>query len=737
MDFDDIRQKRAVLFSARLRFLPETQPVKETAIGRYVEQILLLADGGEGMTLHKIEREAALQMPGGTFRVPQMEIKSTLERLIRAGRVEATNDGAVCKYRLAKHVFDELWRVHAEAEARLDRVVRRIFQNTETPAHICRQAFLEFLCLVFSRLGDAYVSQIRQEITREDLLSFPAITDAIGVIVGRYPGVDEGIFRVAAFTFFRQTDPDYDEIKWNFAQHYYVTKVLGLDPSGYLLSKEVFGEAILYLDTNVLMHALASTARHHGSFVTLCNACQRLSMRLCACQASLDELKRVVDYQREVLPDVIDQIPPALTPKVRGVFYELYREKQLAGEDPRLDELFSAFDHPMEHLASDYGVELVDDMWFIRAETSRDTHLLVDSIKQQYLAKRHRTKSNGSAMHDALVLRWIGEERRLHPWTWFVTLDTSLPGLNIAPEGATQRPLAITLDALLQWLSPLGVAGRDDDEFAVIFGQAISYQLLSSSFFDIRDFHVFAKMDWACKQLPAADVEECIRYLRANASELNPSDAIDREKLARALSRFFADPGREYHREVERLEQEKDQLRTELGSQIEYLNKERQREHEQSKAELDREKAERALSESEISAHVANLQDRLNEFDKQTQERALRRARLRFSLLQIATLACISVAAWIVPAHTFRGVAQAVRLNWLSSWQMRLILQGIFILLWMHCANVTGSRTEAVKGWLPFVLFRRYKRWFFGAVATVSVSVLGTAIYEWFRSAKQ
>ena len=136
-----------------------------------------------------------------------------------------------------------------------------------------------------------------------------------------------------------------------------------------------------------------------------------------------------------------------------------------------------------------------------------------------------------------------------------VTRDTSLPEVVILEEGESARPLAITLDALLQWISPIAVRGNPEDEFAGVFSQALKYMLLpQENFFDLGDFLMFAQMEWSCKELPADDIEACIRYIKTNAPGLDVSNPLDREKIAHEVTKFFADPGRKYKGELQKLE---------------------------------------------------------------------------------------------------------------------------------------------------------------------------------------
>lgn len=583
MSTNNIAHKRSVLFSARIRFSPETQPVRDTAIDKIIEQNLLIADYDEGLTLQEIGEQGAVCFAGGTPAISRLDMQKSLERLVESNRVIASREQDQKRYRLSEQALQELWEAQRSTEARFSRVVGRLFKNAEEGFSAYATPFLECLCIVFSRLGETYVRLIKGEVGIDELLRLPRVLCALREVKAKYQSIDEPLFEAAVFSFFRDSDPDYDAIKWNLAQNYYVAKALGLDPSGYLLSKEVFRNAVFYLDTNVIINALEPKARHHRSFEALSRACHQLQIGLNICQISLDELRYVVEGRRELIAKVADQIPDDTAPKIRGIFFQLYREQLVSTGTVDFDALFTSFDQPMENLAEPYGVELIDDLWFIEAEDQPETEKLLQAIRREYEAKRGRPKGKGPALHDALLLRWILLEREQTARnTWLVTLDTSLPSFLPQAGDAQVRALAITLDALLQWISPI-VMYEDADEVAAIFSEAVKYQLLpQESFFDLRDFLVFAEMEWSCKELPAEDVEECIRYLRINAPNLNPSDPADREKLAHQMSKFFADPSRKYKQEVQRLEAERaereDEYKRKLeerDKRIERLNRER------------------------------------------------------------------------------------------------------------------------------------------------------------------
>jgi hypothetical protein len=55
----------------------------------------------------------------------------------------------------------------------------------------------------------------------------------------------------------------------------------------------------------------------------------------------------------------------------------------------------------------------------------------------------------------------------------------------------------------------------------------IKYRLLPQErIFNLEDFLIFHEMHMSCKELPAEDVEECIRYIKVNAPMLAPQTRL-------------------------------------------------------------------------------------------------------------------------------------------------------------------------------------------------------------------
>ena len=568
--------QRAMLFSARLRISHETQPVREMAIDRILERNLLVGYSEDGLTLSEIEQlNSNCEIGILPFINNKNDLRKSLERLVNEKKVIKKRTLNKTKYWLSKDSLEELRNVLRDTEKRFERVVDRHFNFIKNGSAYYKAPFLECLCIVFSKLGEDYVHILRGETSSLELQTNPIVTDAIKAIISEHPSIDEDLFKKEVLRFFQECDPDCDEIKWNMAQNYYIAKALGIDPSGHLLSKEVIGNSTFFLDTNIVIDALDPESEHFESYKAFSNACKQLEIKLKLCKISLKELESVIRIKREMIEKVSEQIPDETAGKIDGTIYKLFREQKCVPNKASVENVLKRFDKPIDKLSDIHKVELVDDPWFEKAGSAKETIELVTKIKNEYQNKVGRAKWDSSALHDALLMQWVQQERKKDDRTWLLTLDTSLPHYSLSQtDGISQKPLAITLDVLLQWLSPLTTFTKEVsyEDSASIFADALKYHLIPrDKFLDLRDFIIFAEMDWQCKELPPDDVEKCISYLKKDFSNLDPSRPDDRNKMARQIAKFFADPSRRYKEDKKRLEDENKSLKndnTNLRSEI-------------------------------------------------------------------------------------------------------------------------------------------------------------------------
>jgi len=190
-------------------------------------------------------------------------------------------------------------------------------------------------------------------------------------------------------------------------------------------------------------------------------------------------------------------------------------------------------------------------------------------MKGKYWRKRYN-----AAIHDAILLFWLQELRRENNNIWLITLDSSLPGAIPVTQNENSRSLAITLDLVLQWISPIVAQEGREVDFSETYGKMIRSRFLpQEKIFDLQDFLIFHQVGIECKELPSEDVEKSIRYIKNELPTLDPSKPVDREKLVYELRKFFVSPGRKYKQQLEKLEKENEMLKSQIANIIAYKQK--------------------------------------------------------------------------------------------------------------------------------------------------------------------
>jgi hypothetical protein len=713
IDVEEISVQRDALISAKMRFAPESQSVRETAVERLVKQVLFHSK--TPLSLPQIETGVDHAVGEGLTAVQIHEVKKALGRLDRGKEVSGHGTGLDGRtYRLTDDARGEIDLLRRSAQSRVDKVVKSLFRNAPGGEGLYRRPFMDCLRLIFSGVAETYVRLLKKEIEQGHFVSADAVSKAIVKTAKEHPSVDERALERGVIAFLRDSNPDYDAIKYNMTQNYYLMRLLGLDPEGYLLTKKVFGDAVLYIDTNILVNALEPSSRLFKSFEALSRACRTLGINLRVAQISLDEHRGVVSYHRELVQKVDDHIPDETAPKINNVFFQAFRAARSKNPDIKVATVFKKFYAIRDELEASHSVELVDDIWFDQQRTEPETTKLMKVVQKKSEKRRlGEPKRYKAALHDALMLRWIERERiDEHGPVWLLTIDSTL-GSFTPKESNDRRPLAMTLDALLQWISPVAASEDLEGDLRDIFSEALKYQLLPhDTFLDLKDFLVFANMEWSCKELPAEDVEGCVQYIKTEAAHLDPSKAANREKLSRELARFFVDPARKYHDEVSRLvdklkakDEELAKIRERSEAEATRLQTENREavERAKKKAALDLEAAETARQNEikERDQRIDALEDRVSQHDGREAQRTIQRsARWRLALVVLLCLLLEAGALWLgVEYGKGRNALQKIGS---LAWLLGLPVPVTLVAGWFFI----GRERLLSLGWLFMKLFR-------------------------------
>lgn len=330
---------------------------------------------------------------------------------------------------------------------------------------------------------------------------------------------------------------------------------------------EMFEGATFFFDTNVIIPALEPADGRYAVVEALFESFQGLGAELKVCPVTLEELEVWLAHQHQLLNQILSEIPESATSHVESPFVRRYEIEVEQGRHPSVDDLFEGFADPRSELEDRYGIVVDSECTYdLRSVDSRLVELS-KLLQRRSLAMSGRPKRGDTALHDAALLSWVQHLRaKMGKRDWFVTFDRTLPGA--IPCGAQASTVAVTVGALLQWLSPLAGSKAHSGNFTAGFVQMVRDRVLPSErFFQLNDFLLLQDLHGSTKELPTEDVEAAIHYMKQEAPNHDLSSPAGREKLSHGVAQFLVDHGRRYKQEVTRLESEKDDIKRQLETE--------------------------------------------------------------------------------------------------------------------------------------------------------------------------
>ena len=668
---------RQSLSSMRVRFAPEIQPVKRTALEEIVKNVLFAHGNSTGKTVEEIQSLLATECSMPSLSEPQLY--ETLLQLLEAGEVLERRAGGEIRYYLEDAVASAIGDLRAQSETQLEEIVESLFTNAPNGSAPYKEPFIQSVCLIFAELAEESAALVLGEQSGAGEADPDLLDTAIRTVGEHFADMDKELLGDGLRDFFQEPDPRYSTLQLALAQNYFVVKALGVDPDGSALSREIFEDAVFYLDTNVIIGSLAPSQGRKESVKAVVDACRSAGARFAVCQVTMDELRAVQARRREDRGELEAYVPAGID--IKGVTKSGLR--RVVTPPLEFDDSFLGIQDLPGSVSEFFEADRVDDQWFDEVRVRGWVRELVQQIRANAPYKR---ESQG--LHDALLLGWADRQRRKFGEKAFaLTTDRSLP--SVSPPESTGR-IAITHTALLQWAAP--VLGRSEENFAVAFAELTRARLLpQSQLLDLNDFRVFRELHVSSGDLPAGDVVGCIRYLRKAAPALDPRDPRDIQELARHVSGYFADPGRKYVQEISRLELE---LTTAESQKAAVVEAERSK-LEKVAREVALLKSEHEVHLREVEARESQLASEFSEFKSTVERReAMRGAGRRLGaawLLAFSVVVVVGIVAGLQPGtdSVFGKVSAAwpfmvglgggvgIAVTWLFVGPARLELLGI------------------------------------------------------------
>lgn len=570
-------QRRDLLRISRIKLGIDTRVPKEKAIDCIVEKAIFVCSPDGACSMEEINDSiSSLGLMEGLV---EFELRKSLLRLQSEDKVELSPEHKVfLKETNRKDLEVEI----SEANNLLKRVSDRVYKlviNHRNEKELTR-SFLEFVSIVFARFGDQWIKSISRDSVQKDFLREADLSEIYRNIASKHglPKVQRDSLKALSLRFFEENDPDYNQLKFNLGQSFYITKVLGLNIQEDLFSQNIWKGSLFYLDTNVIFSLLLLEARSNRTLKEFSKICNKIGISLGCSHETIEEIKRVVAYYKNNIK-FFDEIPETLASKIKGTFFETYREEKRKNSKFNVEDLFKPFEDLSKILPGQFGINIIDEAKFIALSRRAEKEKAIQNIfNAKSIEIRKRKKSDPSLIHDVFHYLLVEEERKMNEKTWFLSFDASLPYVAADLQKSGEPPFCSKPDTLMQYFSLFLQGEEEIKDFSEAFSIMVAGQLFpSKKIFDIRDFEMFTDMDVEIGQMSPVDIEAALLHVKQTVLKGAVYSRSDFEKVAYELKKVFSarkDKDEIVKRQSDILEAERRVFQEEKGayiSQIEEL----------------------------------------------------------------------------------------------------------------------------------------------------------------------
>jgi predicted nucleic acid-binding protein len=536
----DLDVAREVIYAVGLKVLPDFQEFKAAVVEHLV--LRKLQNLGEEHRAVALADLIAYQ-PAATPRLQRGDVLRALNGLRKRALVTVTAPPGGTAFLLTGLGASHLAREGSAFVKELNEVCSGLFGDVEDGERSWSKAFARLLCGLFAALGHEYVSVLTTRRRLGDVLAPAALLTFAEKARHELPAVDAARLAEKTGEFLRDSGPAATSVKWILAQGHFALKVLGVGKGAEALASAVLGGKSLYLDTNIFFSALAVGMPHEHAIGLLSQMCAARGATLLAARPTIDEFARSLRRQIDDARHVADKVPQELSRSVSDAVYCVLLQRRQENPHVPVDVVLSELEDAFEALRKRLRLRVADDRWFAEAASSQDVERLSKSIADTYLRMRNRRKTRAAAQHDAIMLLFIARERSSGRDGLLITLDTSLPFCDVLGSA----PLAVTLDAFLQWCGAGGSSAAQAGDLADIFSTALAERFIPTGrHLQLAQFRLLDEFGVQCEQLPPEDIRSCIERLNRVLLRADPSTADGREVIQREIRVFLAAPERRY-----------------------------------------------------------------------------------------------------------------------------------------------------------------------------------------------
>jgi predicted nucleic acid-binding protein len=436
----------------------------------YLVMMSLSADkDNRGLTKGQIIK--SIEEDLGVNNFPTRIVDVTLLQLSKKRLIESVHGKREKLYLLSQDKRNKIELMKKQYEETITNVqknlAKRISEELGTSIDIGLESmafnkFREFLGVTLSNLGSkccfAIVASKGKDITiLQPINAIEVLNNILKPIKNQKlrKGIKQGILK-----YIDDPDDDFCDFLFSLAQSYFLIQIMRLDPLCESYTKESLQRKKIYLDTNVIVHAITGIGRRTKAVDKALKLTSKLNIRIAFSRRTKGEFLSLIRDSRRRYgknPRIAKLRYKKMFSRISDGLFKHYMKKRK--QNPNLT--FEAYCERLLEietiLKNRYSVDYDDGEY---GEIIKDPYFL--TMRERVLDEGINFglhKSEPVAAHDAFHILLIDQLRKqnegdfLGPKYWFLTHDRSLEF--VEKTSSDEIPSSIYMDNWIQFISPL------------------------------------------------------------------------------------------------------------------------------------------------------------------------------------------------------------------------------------------------------------------------------------------
>ncbi len=335
------------------------------------------------------------------------------------------------------------------------------------------EVFRGFISLVLSKLGRECCFDLISSHGKE--VSPFQSADLISELKESLKTIEDTTKRLAHrdvfLDYLNNPDENLSDFLYSLAQSYFFVNVLHLDPECQMLTAESLKQKKVYLDTNIILHAITGNIPRYKAVSQALKLTAQLGIKTLFTKRTKAEFSAFLETKRKFVEKNPPVIPHKRYKKVAGRLSDGLLNDFLLRKEKETNLTFEQYADRLEEISTilknRYSTEY-DDNDYKEVSENADLPTLINIVTKEG-QKFGLDKTSDVAEHDAFHILLIQQMRKagdsdiLGPNSWFLTHDRSLFFVEKRFGKFVTFPSSIYVDSWVQLISPL-IAAKQKKE---------------------------------------------------------------------------------------------------------------------------------------------------------------------------------------------------------------------------------------------------------------------------------